>query len=163
MKGLILARSDLKPILGHMASEGPLANPAHRGTAARGMLARGGLAALAAWACAACAPSATEGGFKNPAPGAQVYAIESAVREERKQQIPEIVECLRSDDDLVRMMAIGALERMTGQTLGYDFTDPLPLRLEGYRRWRAWVIAERLDPPPRPQSSTIYPPPQPPT
>jgi hypothetical protein len=92
-----------------------------------------------------------------------VYAIESAVRDERKQQIPEIVECLRSDDDLVRMMAIGALERMTGQTLGYDFTDPLPLRLEGYRRWREWVIAQRLDPPARPQSSTIYPPPQPPT
>lgn len=157
MKAQILARSDLKPILGVMAPEGLPANPVTRGIAARGMLA-----ALSLWTCAACAPSATEGGFKNPAPGAQVYAIESAVREERKQQIPEIVECLRSDDDLVRMMAIGALERMTGQTLGYDFTDPLPLRLEGYRRWREWVVAQRLDPPARPQSSTIYPPPQPP-
>ena len=157
MKAQILARSNLKPILGVMAPEGLSATPATRGIAVRGMLA-----ALSIWACAACAPSATEGGFKNPAPGAQVYAIESAVREERKQQIPEIVECLRSDDDLVRMMAIGALERMTGQTLGYDFTDPLPLRLEGYRRWREWVVAQRLDPPARPQSSTIYPPPQPP-
>lgn len=162
MKGQILARSDLKPILGDMAPEALPVNPAIRVTAVQGMLARGMLAAVSVWACAACAPSATEGGFKNPAPGAQVYAIESAVREERKQQIPEIVECLRSDDDLVRMMAIGALERMTGQTLGYDFTDPLPLRLEGYRRWREWVIAQRLDPPARPQSSTIYPPPQPP-
>ena len=162
MKGQILARSDLKPILGDMAPEALPVNPAIRVTAVQGMLARGVLTALSVWACAACAPSATEGGFKNPAPGAQVYAIESAVREERKQQIPEIVECLRSDDDLVRMMAIGALERMTGQTLGYDFTDPLPLRLEGYRRWREWVIAQRLDPPARPQSSTIYPPPQPP-
>lgn len=110
-----------------------------------------------------CAPSATEGGFKNPAPGARVYAIESAVREERRQQIPDIVECLRADDDLVRMMAIGALERMTGQTLGYDFADPLPLRLEGYRRWKEWVVAQGIAPQQRPATSTIYPPPQPPT
>lgn len=149
-------------MLAVMALQGLPSKPAFRGNALRAMLAQGMLAAVSVWACTACAPSATEGGFKNPAPGAQVYAIESAVREERKQQIPEIVECLRSDDDLIRMMAIGALERMTGQTLGYDFTDPLPLRLEGYRRWREWVIAQRLDPPARPQSSTIYPPPQPP-
>lgn len=157
MKRRMLAPSDLKPILRDMAPEGLVADPCTRASAAASALA-----ALSLWACLGCAPSATEGGFKNPAPGAQVYAIESAVREERKQQIPEIVECLRSDDDLVRMMAIGALERMTGQTLGYDFADPLPLRLEGYRRWREWVVAQRLDPPPRPQSSTIYPPPQPP-
>jgi hypothetical protein len=166
MKGQMLARSDLKPMLTVMAPEGHPSRIETPGSAARG--ARVALRALALAACAplalaACAPSATEGGFKNPSPGAQVYAIESAVREERKQQIPEIVECLRSDDDLVRMMAIGALERMTGQTLGYDFTDPLPLRLQGYRRWKEWVVAQRLNPPARPQSSTIYPPPQPPT
>lgn len=119
-------------------------------------------AAALAW-LAGCAPSATEGGFKNPAPGARVYAIESAVRDERRQQIPDIVECLRADDDLVRMMAIGALERMTGQTLGYDFADPLPLRLEGYRRWKEWVVAQGMAPQQRPAVSTIYPPPQPPT
>jgi hypothetical protein len=158
MKRRMLARFGLKPILGSMAPDG-----LHTMSAAWGVAARAMLCACAALLVAACAPSATEGGFKNPAPGAQVYAIESAVREERKQQIPEIVECLRSDDDLVRMMAIGALERMTGQTLGYDFADPLPLRLQGYRRWREWVVAQRLDPPARPQSSTIYPPPQPPT
>jgi hypothetical protein len=158
MKRQILARSNLKPILVVMAPDG--SSPT---CATRGILVRAAAVLVPMWALVACAPSATQGGFKNPAPGAQVYAIESAVRDERKQQIPEIVECLRSDDDLVRMMAIGALERMTGQTLGYDFADPLPLRLEGYRRWREWVVAQRLDPPARPQSSTIYPPPQPPT
>ena len=108
-----------------------------------------------------CAPSATEGGFSNPAPGARVYAIEDAVKYNRREQIPQIVECLCSDDELVRFMAIGGLQRMTGQDLGYKFDDPDPIRLVSYRRWRQWTIDEHLAPPEQAYSSTMYPPSRP--
>ena len=108
-----------------------------------------------------CEPSATDGGFSNPAPGARVYAIEDAVRYNRREQIPQIVECLCSDDELVRFLAIGGLQRMTGQDLGYKFDDPDPIRLVSYRRWRQWTIDEHLAPPEQAYSSTMYPPSRP--
>ncbi|MBM4101456.1 MAG: HEAT repeat domain-containing protein [Phycisphaerae bacterium] len=115
-------------------------------------------ATVAAIALTACAPSATEGGFSNPAPGARIYAIEDAVKFNRRDQIPQIVECLCSDDDLLRYMAIGALQRMTGQDLGYQFDDPDPLRFAAYQRWRQWTIDQHLAPPEQAYASTIYPP-----
>lgn len=105
-----------------------------------------------------CAPSATEGGFSNPAPGARLYAIEDAVKFNRRDKIPQIVECLCSDDELLRYLAIGALQRMTGQDLGYQFDDQEPLRFMAYQRWRQWTINEHLAPPEQAYSSTIYPP-----
>lgn len=107
---------------------------------------------------AGCAPSATEGGFSNPAPGARVYAIEESVKFNRRSDIPSIVECLCSDDELVRFMAIGALKRMTEQDLDYRFDDPEPMRIAAYKRWQEWTIAEHLAPPMQAYSSTIYPP-----
>lgn len=107
---------------------------------------------------AGCAPSATEGGFSNPAPGARVYAIEDAVKFNRRDQIPKIVECLLSDDELLRYMAIGALQRMTGQDLGYQFDDVEPLRYMAYDRWLQWTIDQHLAPPEHAYASTIYPP-----
>lgn len=119
----------------------------------------GGLAWLPlAVALASCAPSATEGGFNNPAPGARAYAIEDAVKFDRRDQIPQIVECLLSDDELLRFMAIGALYRMTGQDLGYRFDDPEPLRLASCALWRQWTIDQKLAPPENTYTSTIYPP-----
>ncbi len=105
-----------------------------------------------------CAPSATEGGFSNPAPGARLYAIEDSVKFNRRSDIPSIVECLCSDDELLRFMAIGALHRMTGQDLDYRFDDPEPLRVAAYKRWQEWTIAEHLAPPMQAYASTIYPP-----
>lgn len=118
----------------------------------------GPLALLALVAALGCAPSATEGGFASPAPGARIYAIEDAVKFNQRSQIPNIVECLCSDDDLLRYMAIGALQRMTGQDLGYQFDDPDPLRFVAYKRWQQWTIDEKLAPPQREYASTIYPP-----
>lgn len=108
-----------------------------------------------------CAPSATEGGFSNPAPGARAYAIEDAVKFNQRSEIPHIVECLCSDDELLRYMAIGALIRMTGQDLGYQFADPEPLRFVAYQRWRQWTIDEKLAPPEQSYASTIFPPARP--
>lgn len=88
--------------------------------------------------CTSCAPSATSGSFSDPAPGAKLYAIDEAMRTKNMAAIPELIECLGSDDELVRFNATMALQRLTGETLGYHFDDPWPLRREAILRWQAW-------------------------
>jgi len=119
------------------------------------------IGASATLALNGCAPSATEGGFSNPSPGARVYAVQDAVKFNRREQIPQIVECLCADDDLLRYLSIAALQRMTGQDLGYQFDDPEPLRFVAYERWRQWTIDQKLAPPEQAYASTIYPPSRP--
>ena len=45
------------------------------------------------------------------------------------------VEHLDSDDPLIRMTAITALQRRTGHHLEYDHRDPLPKRRAAVARW----------------------------
>src|SRR5512143_2422555 len=66
-----------------------------------------------------CAPSATRGGFESPDSAARLYAIHRAGKACDHTAIPQLIESLESDDPVVRMMAIQALERIEGQRLGY--------------------------------------------
>ena len=81
------------------------------------------------------APSASEGGFDSANPAAKLYAIEAAAREGDQSAIPNIIEQLDSDDPVVRLMAIGALERLTGETHGYRYDDDVEVRRAAIRRW----------------------------
>lgn len=106
---------------------------------------------LAAWLVAGCGPGPRDGGFDSPNPGARLYAVDRSVREWRAArtgsshpEIPEktrrgLVECLSSDDPLLRMNAILALEEMTGTTGGYRFDDPDLERRLAVERWAGWV------------------------
>lgn len=84
---------------------------------------------------AACGPAASSGGFDSPNPAAKMYAIEHAVRNNELDAVPRIVEQLDSDDPAVRMLAIAALKRMTGQTHGYCEYDPPEVRRQAIARW----------------------------
>jgi hypothetical protein len=92
------------------------------------------LCALSAW-LGGCAPAAIEGGFESDNPAARAYAIEHAARNNDLTNRQAIIESLDSDDPLVRMLAISALDRMTGQTLGYRHYDPWLVRQDAVRRW----------------------------
>ncbi|HRJ50541.1 MAG TPA: HEAT repeat domain-containing protein, partial [Phycisphaerales bacterium] len=59
--------------------------------------------------------------------------------------VPGIVPLLESDDPAVRMVAIRSLERITGQTLGYDHSADEPERRAAAERWERWV-SERYAP-----------------
>lgn len=102
---------------------------------ARATIAAGGM--LLPVACAAReTPSYSDG-----SPSSRIAAIERSAAEGRSQDIPRIVENLSSDDAAVRMAAIGALRRMTGETLGYRFDDPSPDRQQAIARWADWARA----------------------
>lgn len=68
----------------------------------------------------ACGPRASDGDFDSDNPAAKLYAIRRAGEERDRSKIPKLVEQLDSDDPAVRMLAIGALERITGQRHGYN-------------------------------------------
>ena len=53
--------------------------------------------------------------------------------------IPLLVDRLEDEDEAVRMLAIGALTRLTGMTLGYQYHTPSWKRAKAVRRWRAWI------------------------
>ena len=95
-------------------------------------------------ALACCAPPAHTGNFDSPDPAARLYAITRAGETKDASKIPSLVDQLDSDDPAVRLFAIEALERITGERLGYnpyaDDTD----RRESVDRWVEAVKARRF-------------------
>jgi hypothetical protein len=83
-----------------------------------------------------------------PDPGARLHAIQEAVRTNDRKAIPRLVSLLGSDDPVVRMLSIRALEQMTGETLQYDYAAPYLERRAGIDRWNQWLVAEGFTPSP---------------
>lgn len=73
-----------------------------------------------------------------------MYAIETAARNGDVGAAKQIVEQLDSDDPAVRLLAIGALERLTGETHGYCHADPTEQRQIAIARWQQAVNGGEL-------------------
>ena len=83
----------------------------------------------------------TPTGFDSPDPNMRLDAILDAARTPgQPNQIPRLIEQLQSLDPAARMLAIRTLERMTGQTMGYDHAAPAWQRVPAVRRWADWAI-----------------------
>jgi len=98
------------------------------------------IAACGTLAIAGCAARETPS-YEDASPASRIAAIDRSARQGSRADIPRIVENLSSDDAAVRMAAIGALRRMTGETLGYRFDDPAAERQAAVSRWAEWVRA----------------------
>lgn len=70
-------------------------------------------------------------------------AITAAADSRNRQAIPGLISSLDSDDPAVRLAAIRALERVTGQTLGYDHAAPPWRRAAMVDEWERWYRAQR--------------------
>lgn len=93
----------------------------------------GGVAVLAM--VSACTPAASSGGFDSADPASKLYAIVRAGETKDASAIPHLIEQLNSDDQAVRMYAIGALRRITGEDHGYVYYAPPSRREEAIQRW----------------------------
>ena len=82
-----------------------------------------------------CAPAMSEGGFESPHPAAKLYAIQRAGERRDADAIPELIHQLNSDDPAVRMYAIVALEKITGERRGYSPYAPPAQRDRAVERW----------------------------
>jgi len=72
-------------------------------------------------------------------PTSNIPAIQEAARDKDRQAIPQLVQQLESDDPAVRFYAIEALERLTGETLGYRYYDDVEQRRPAVARWKRYV------------------------
>jgi len=73
-------------------------------------------------------------------------AITNAGNSEDRTAIPDLIEQLESHDPGARLLAIRALERITGTTLGYDHADSIWSRAAGIRKWQTWARDEGFVP-----------------
>jgi hypothetical protein len=69
----------------------------------------------------------------------KIPAIKSAVQNQDKEVIPQLVHDLDSDDSAVRFYAIEGLQRLTGETFGYLYYAEAPARREAVMKWRHWL------------------------
>lgn len=74
--------------------------------------------------------------FESPDPAARNAAIVDAAARNDRSAVPHLVRMLESDDPATRSLAISALERLTGQTHGYEAWDTRLRREEAIARWR---------------------------
>ncbi len=100
----------------------------------------GSILAGASLALTGCVPPVPEG-FASPDPNRRLSAISDAGERADESAIPDLIEQLESNDPGARLLAIRALEKITGQTLGYDHADPWWARAAAVRRWRDWARA----------------------
>jgi len=80
----------------------------------------------------------------SPAPAKRIDAIARASRAQDRASLVGLVEKLGSVDPVERMLAIRALERREGETLGYDHAAPRWERIEAINRWRSRVGMDPL-------------------
>lgn len=82
----------------------------------------------------ACGPTIRPD-FNSPEPAARNSAIVNAAATKDRAAVPDLVRMLQSDDPATRLLAITALERITGERLGYDLGDSEAARAQAVSRW----------------------------
>jgi HEAT repeat protein len=93
---------------------------------------------LVALPLASCGPAITPD-FNSPEPAARNAAIVRAGTARDHAALPHLVRMLDSDDPATRLLAIQALERLTGQRLGYDPAEAPARRDAAVQRWCRYV------------------------
>ncbi len=83
---------------------------------------------------AACGPTVVAD-FNSPEPAARNAAIVKATASRDAGAVPDLVRMLDSDDPATRLLAIQALERITGERLGYDPAAGDEAREPAVLRW----------------------------
>lgn len=95
-------------------------------------------------AAAGCGPRAADGGFESDNPAARLYAIEQAGETRDRTAIPQLVAQLDSDDATIRLWSIHALERITGERLGYNPYVDAASRRPAVEAWEQAVKDQRF-------------------
>jgi hypothetical protein len=68
-----------------------------------------------------------------------IPAIKAAADAKDRKAIPRLIADLEDNDPAIRFAAINALQRITGQTLGYQYYDDEDRRKPAVERWRQWL------------------------
>ncbi|MGC8641600.1 MAG: HEAT repeat domain-containing protein [Isosphaeraceae bacterium] len=88
--------------------------------------------------------------INHPAPLMRARAIGLGSRRSTAEVIPLLLGRLNDPDVVVRMAAHEELKRRTGQDFGYQPWASEWERADAINRWRAWLMARPVVPPPAP-------------
>jgi hypothetical protein len=77
--------------------------------------------------------------INSDSPACAIPAIKAAAASNDRTAIPRLIEDLDNSDSAIRFAAIQALEKMTGQTLDYQYYDEEAARWPAVQRWRQWL------------------------
>lgn len=69
----------------------------------------------------------------------RIAAARSAALRGETHRVAHLVDRLEDEDPAVRFASLLALERLTGQRMGYHYGDPPERRAEAVARWRRYV------------------------
>lgn len=97
---------------------------------------------LAALPLGGCGPT-IHPTFDSPEPAARNSAIVLATAANDENSVPDLVHMLESDDPATRLLAITSLQRLTGETLGYEYGASPFERAEAVNRWHQWIVANQ--------------------
>jgi hypothetical protein len=75
----------------------------------------------------------------NPDPSVKIPAMKQSVESKDMTQVRQMINDLESDDPAVRFFAISALEKLTGQTFGYQYFADEDKRALAVGKWKAWL------------------------
>ena len=103
--------------------------------------------ALVAACLSGCGPPAKSLYERMQAEDSQVRldAVHEAGEKKDAKAAPYLVDRLTDTEPVVRMFAILALEKITGDRMGYEYYGPAAKRDEAVQRWRDW-LARRAGP-----------------
>lgn len=105
-------------------------------------LLRAGLGVFSALACCSCSLPQQRADFDSIDPQERTLATIEAARSGDSASVPALIDQLESEDPGIRMLAIRSLERITGETKGFDYAAPEPARRQAVRIWRQTLASE---------------------
>lgn len=70
---------------------------------------------------------------------ARIPGIKRAGETHDRSALPQLVDSLDDEDPAVRLFAIGALEKFTGNRFGYEYYLDEDQRKPAIARWREWL------------------------
>jgi hypothetical protein len=111
----------------------PKAWPVTRGLAASALA----LVAISA----GCANPDSAVGFDQPDTAARMRAIRTAAANNDVGAVPALIGRLESDDPAERLLAQRTLEKLTGESQGYEYAASKQERDAAVDRWVAWQAA----------------------
>ena len=111
------------------------------------LIRAGLLGALACTLLIACGSIDSSTKLQSPDANTRMDAVLKAGNSGNENQVPEIVPALQSEDPLVRWAAQQSLEKLTGTTLGYGWSDSPSHRAAATQKWVAWCKNKNLSTP----------------
>ncbi len=82
--------------------------------------------------------------LQSPDPNTRMDAVLKAGNSGNEQTVPQILPALQSEDPLVRWAAQQSLQKLTGTTLGYGWSDNPKSRAAATQKWVAWCKDKNL-------------------